>query len=40
MIQFGVGTGLQNPFAVDVTKHFATNAGTMNANFKVRVLSA
>jgi hypothetical protein len=40
MMQFGVGTGLTNPFTVDVTKLFVTNAGTANANFKVRVLTA
>jgi hypothetical protein len=40
MMQFGAGTGLLNPLTVDVIKLFATNAGTVNANLKVRVLTA
>jgi hypothetical protein len=40
MVQFGQGMGLTNPFTVHVTKLYVTNAGTTNANFKVRVLSA
>jgi hypothetical protein len=39
MLQFGLGTGLVNAFTVDVAKLFATNSGTVNANFKVRVLA-
>ena len=38
MIQFGLSMGLTNPFTVDVTKLYVSNAGTVNANFKVRVL--
>jgi hypothetical protein len=30
--------GLTNPFTVDVTKLYVSNAGTVNANFNVRVL--
>ena len=38
MIEYGVGIGLTNPFTTDVTALFVSNAGGVNANFKLRVL--
>jgi hypothetical protein len=38
ILQYGVNMGLTNPFTADVTALFVSNAGSTNANFKLRVL--